>query len=132
MAARVPQKETKLTLSQKMLAEIKSTGKITDAELRKNCGENSLWVAIHGKVFDLTNFYMEHPGGWDIIEEVGGKDGTREYEKGDHLMESIRDLKTFYIGEYEGKKLTLQEKKEQQAKEYMEMKKKEKQFDLGR
>ena len=31
-----------------------------------------MWVAIHGKVFDLSNFYMEHPGGYDIIEEFGG------------------------------------------------------------
>ena len=121
-----------MTLSQKMLAEIKPLGKITDAEVKKNNSESGLWVVIHGKVFDLTNFYMEHPGGWDVIEEVAGKDGTKEYEAGDHRIESIRDLKTYYIGEYEGKKLTLAEKKEQQAKEYREKIKKEKQHDYGR
>jgi len=54
---------------------------------------------------------MEHPGGFDIIEDVAGMDATLRYEEGDHRMESIRDLAKYYIGEYEGKKLSLQEKK---------------------
>jgi cytochrome b involved in lipid metabolism len=66
-----------------------------------------MWCALHGRVFDLTEFYMEHPGGWDIIEEFGGKDATVRYEEGEHNMSSIRDLKKYYVGEYEGKKLTL-------------------------
>ena len=52
-----------------------------------------MWVVIYGKVFDLTNFYMEHPGGWESIEDFGGKDGTEKFEEGDHMPESIRDLK---------------------------------------
>jgi cytochrome b involved in lipid metabolism len=51
-----------------------------------------MWVAIHGRVFDLTEFYMEHPGGFDIIEGSAGQDATVKYEEGDHRMESIRDL----------------------------------------
>ena len=60
---------------------------------------------------------MEHPGGWDSIEAFGGKDGTEKFEEGDHMPESIRDLKQYYIGEYEVKKLSLQEKKAEMAKE---------------
>lgn len=70
-----------------------------------------MWVAVHGRVFNLTEFYMEHPGGFDIIEEHAGQDATAKYEEGDHRMESIRDLAKYYIGEYEGKKLSLHEKK---------------------
>ena len=70
-----------------------------------------MWVTVHGKVFDLTEFYMEHPGGWDIIEEYGGKDGTIKFDIGNHTTADIRDMKKYYIGEYEGKKLTLSEKK---------------------
>ena len=32
-------------------------------------------------------------------------------------MESVRDLKKYYVGEYEGKKLSLMEKKKEVAKE---------------
>ena len=55
---------------------------------------------------------MEHPGGWEIIEEYAGKDATAAYEEGAHRIESIRDLKKMYVGEYEGKKLSLAERKE--------------------
>ena len=98
--------------------DIKSNGRmISDQELSSNNTEKSMWVAIHGKVFDLTTFYMEHPGGWDIIEESGGKDATQKFDEGDHRPDSMRDLKKYYIGDYEGKKISLQEKKEIQAKE---------------
>ena len=73
----------------------------------QHASSDSLWTAIHGKVFDLTDFYMEHPGGWDVIEEFGGRDATQRFEEGDHRLESIRDLKKYYVGEYEGKKLSL-------------------------
>ena len=100
-----------------MLLDIPLKDKITDAELMKHNKEDSMWVSIHGKVFDLTSFYMEHPGGYDIIEEWGGKDATKQFEEGEHTIESIRDLKTFYIGEFEGKKITLTEMKQKNAEE---------------
>ena len=54
-----------------------------------------------------------------MIEEHAGKDGTLSYEEGAHRLESIRDLKQYYIGEYEGKKITMQDKKEQLAKQQL-------------
>ena len=70
-----------------------------------------MWVSVHNKVFDLTDFYMEHPGGFDIIEEWGGKEATEAFEEGAHGQESIRDLKKMYIGELEVKQKSLAEKK---------------------
>ena len=91
-----------------------------------------MWVAICGKVFDLTEFYMEHPGGYDVIEEVGGQDATSQFELGGHDAVSIRDLKKYYIGEFEGKKLSLQEMKQKAAKDQMDLIKKEKKLEFGR
>ena len=76
-----------------------------------------MWVVIYGKVFDLTQFYMEHPGGYEVIEEYGGKDATQMFEEGDHCAASVRDLKKHYIGEYEGKRETLSDMKSKKAKE---------------
>ena len=70
-----------------------------------------MWCVIHGKVFDLTSFYNDHPAGPEIIEEFGGKDATERFEEGDHGQVDIRDLKKYYIGEHEGKKRTLSEMK---------------------
>ena len=84
------------------------TGKvITDNELQQHNTPEDLWVAIHAKVFDLSDFANDHPGGWQVIEEHAGKDGTAAYESGEHMLCSIKDLKKRYIGEYEPKKLTL-------------------------
>ena len=53
-----------------------------------------------------------------MIEEYGGKDATSKFEEDDqHTAESIRDLKKYYIGEYEGKKMTLSERKSESARE---------------
>ena len=84
------------------LSELKGLQKISASELKKHNNEYAIWVAIHGKVFDLTNFYMEHPGGWEVIEESAGTDATRRFEEGDHMPESVRDLRKYYIGDYEG------------------------------
>ena len=101
-------KKSSLTQTAEYLLKIKPLSRmISDKELQQNNHEDSMWVAVHGWVFDLTKFYMEHPGGFDIIEDVAGMDATARYEEGDHRMESIRDLAKYYIGEYEGKKLSL-------------------------
>ena len=40
-----------------MLSELKPLQKISDSELSRHNNEYGMWVAIHGKVFDLTTFY---------------------------------------------------------------------------
>ena len=100
----MPEKEE--TIAQKMFKEIKTLKRtITAEELSKHNNEESMWVAVHGKVFDLTDFYMEHPGGWDVIEKAGGSDGTELFEDGDqHTKASVRDMLKYYIGEFQGTK----------------------------
>jgi cytochrome b involved in lipid metabolism len=43
------------------------TQKITDKDLRDHCTEKSAWIAIRGKVYDVTNFFAQHPGGKDAL-----------------------------------------------------------------
>ncbi len=47
------------------MAEAKPVYKQTD--LKAHMTEKSCWLAIHGNVYDVTNFLEEHPGGYDII-----------------------------------------------------------------
>lgn len=44
-----------------------STNTITLEECQKHTTEDSCWLVIHGKVYDVTKFLDEHPGGYDII-----------------------------------------------------------------
>jgi L-lactate dehydrogenase (cytochrome) len=36
---------------------------ISSAELEKHSTRHDCWVAVHSKVWDLTDFIDEHPGG---------------------------------------------------------------------
>lgn len=40
------------------------------AEVAKHNSKDSLWVIIHGKAWDLTEFAPEHPGGAGILYKV--------------------------------------------------------------
>ncbi|KAJ5965677.1 acyl-CoA dehydrogenase [Penicillium waksmanii] len=40
---------------------------------------DDLWVIIDDKVFDLTNYMHEHPGGKKV--SIGGSDATKKYHK---------------------------------------------------
>ncbi|KAF7966951.1 hypothetical protein HWV62_36374 [Athelia sp. TMB] len=41
---------------------------------------SSCWVIIHNKVYDVTEFLPEHPGGPGIILKYAGKDATSVYD----------------------------------------------------
>ncbi|KAJ5111116.1 acyl-CoA dehydrogenase [Penicillium argentinense] len=43
--------------------------------------ENSLWVIIDDKIFDLTSYLDDHPGGKKVLLSVGGQDATKKYHK---------------------------------------------------
>ena len=52
----------------------------TFSELAEHSSQESCWVAIHGQVYDVTEFLNSHPGGINSILRWAGKDATEEYE----------------------------------------------------
>ena len=46
----------------------------TRAEVEKHSSSKSCYVTIGTKVFDVTDFIEDHPGGGDLILEYAGKD----------------------------------------------------------
>lgn len=51
----------------------------TRDEVAKNTSDDSLWMIIDSKVYDLTDFVDAHPGGPAVLREVAGKDATAEF-----------------------------------------------------
>lgn len=47
------------------------------AEVAKHNGKDSLWVIIHGKAWDLTEFAPEHPGGAGILYKVRRREAAK-------------------------------------------------------
>jgi len=53
---------------------------ITMSELAKHNTEDNLWVALHGIVYDFTEFAHEHPAGFQSIFDLAGADGTEAFD----------------------------------------------------
>lgn len=51
----------------------------TRDEVSKNQTEDSLWVIVDHKVYDLTDFADAHPGGSIVLEQVAGQDATEAF-----------------------------------------------------
>ncbi|XP_064538876.1 cytochrome b5 isoform X1 [Drosophila montana] len=71
---------------------------ISLAEVKKHNKSNDLWVIIEDKVYDLTKFLKEHPGGEDSLKSVAGRDGTKEFIDVGHSQEAREIMKKFLIG----------------------------------
>ena len=63
------------------------------SDLKEHNKRNDIWVAVHGKVYDLTGFLQNHPGGVKVLEAVGGTNGTREFDEQGHDDYHIDKLK---------------------------------------
>ena len=49
-------------------------------EIKKHDNEKDCWLIINQRVYNVTDFLSEHPGGKKVILNYGGKDATKEFE----------------------------------------------------
>ncbi|XP_072517306.1 cytochrome b5 type B [Salminus brasiliensis] len=57
------------------------------------------WLIIHDKVYDITSFLEEHPGGEEVLLEQAGADATESFEDVGHSTDAREMLQQYYIGE---------------------------------
>ncbi|MDP2704855.1 MAG: cytochrome b5-like heme/steroid binding domain-containing protein [Patescibacteria group bacterium] len=72
----------------------------TMAQVATHSNISSCWTAVRGKVYDLTSWIPQHPGGPDKILKLCGKDGTETFV-GQHggSAQQETQLAKFYIGD---------------------------------
>lgn len=73
-------------------------------EVQKHNLKNDCWVIIHNRVYDVTDFLPEHPGGPDIILKYAGKDATKAFDPihPPDTLEKYLDKK-YHLGECENR-----------------------------
>ncbi|KAM0791473.1 hypothetical protein ACM66B_005926 [Microbotryomycetes sp. NB124-2] len=49
-------------------------------QVAQHNSKDDLWMIINGKVYDLTSFAPNHPGGIKVLLKYAGKDATEEYD----------------------------------------------------
>ena len=62
---------------------------------------NSCWVSRNGKVYDVTGFLADHPGGDDLILDYAGKDIANimvDKDSHDHSESAYEMLDEYVIG----------------------------------
>ncbi|KAJ8512519.1 hypothetical protein OPV22_002953 [Ensete ventricosum] len=67
-------------------------------EVAKHKGAKDCWLIISGKVYDVTPFMDEHPGGDDVLLTVSGKDATNDFEDIGHSNAAQEMMDKYYIG----------------------------------
>lgn len=72
---------------------------ITPKELSAHSTKNDLWFMRDGKVYDITKYVDEHPGGEDVLLDVAGGDGTEAFENAGHTKDALTELQKYYIGD---------------------------------
>ncbi|GAB2265019.1 Cytochrome b5 isoform E [Dionaea muscipula] len=70
-------------------------------EVSKHNTHNDCWLIIHGKVYDVTAFMVDHPGGDDVLISATGKDGTKDFEDVGHSLSAREIMEKYYIGEFD-------------------------------
>ncbi|KAM9839248.1 cytochrome b5 isoform 1-T1 [Aulostomus maculatus] len=59
----------------------------------------SSWIIIHNKVYDVTKFLEEHPGGEEVLREQAGGDATESFEDVGHSTDAREMADSMVIGE---------------------------------
>ncbi|KAI9589640.1 hypothetical protein GQX74_007808 [Glossina fuscipes] len=81
---------------------------ISLAEVKEHNKASDLWVVIENKVYDLTKFRDEHPGGEEVLVEVAGRDATKDFDEVGHSQDAKDMMKKYCIGELEDKNTEMQ------------------------
>ncbi|OAA48844.1 Riboflavin synthase-like beta-barrel [Beauveria brongniartii RCEF 3172] len=62
------------------------------------------WMTIHGKVYDVTKYLEDHPGGAEVLAEAAGTDATEAFDNAGHSEDAFDIMETYKVGTLKGYK----------------------------
>ncbi|KHJ49129.1 cytochrome b5-like Heme/Steroid binding domain protein [Trichuris suis] len=71
----------------------------TRSEVEAHNAKSSTWLVIENKVYDVTPFLEEHPGGIEVLLEHAGRDATEGFEDAGHSNDAKEIRERFLVGE---------------------------------
>ncbi|XAR60967.1 hypothetical protein NMG60_11034532 [Bertholletia excelsa] len=69
------------------------------AEVSEHNNSKDCWLVISGKVYDVTKFLEDHPGGDEVLLSATGKDATDDFEDVGHSSSARAMMDELYVGE---------------------------------
>ncbi|TID20804.1 gb [Venturia nashicola] len=68
------------------------------ADVAEHSSKKDLFMVVHDKVYNATSFVDEHPGGEEVLLDVGGQDATEAFEDVGHSDEAREILDGLLVG----------------------------------
>lgn len=72
--------------------------KYTLSEVQQHASLDDCWMVIFDKVYNITDFVYEHPGGDYILLEYAGRDATHPFLSSRHGSSAYKMLDKYWIG----------------------------------
>lgn len=83
-----------------ILFDLKAVKSYSKAEVARHNKRTDCWIIIKDKVFDVTSYVEEHPGG-DAILDHAGDDSTEGFYGPQHATRVFEMIDDFCIGDLE-------------------------------
>ncbi|KAK5113275.1 hypothetical protein LTR62_003612 [Meristemomyces frigidus] len=75
------------------------TKQYTYSDVAEHTSKKDVYMVIHDKVYNASSFVDEHPGGEEVLLDVGGQDATEAFEDVGHSDEAREILGGMLIGD---------------------------------
>ncbi|KAF1995376.1 cytochrome b5 [Amniculicola lignicola CBS 123094] len=70
----------------------------TYSDVSEHASKKDLFLVVHDKVYNASSFVDEHPGGEEVLLDVGGQDATEAFEDVGHSDEAREILDGLLVG----------------------------------
>ncbi|KAK9910117.1 hypothetical protein M0R45_034092 [Rubus argutus] len=67
---------------------------VAQHKYKKDC-----WIIVSGKVYDVTSFLEEHPGGDEVLLLAADRDATDDFNDVGHSDSAREMMEKYYVGE---------------------------------
>ncbi|XP_078429527.1 cytochrome B5-like protein [Wolffia australiana] len=84
--------------SARTISASKTPRTLTKAEVSLHNSRNDCWIIVKDKVYDVTSYVEEHPGGDSILNNAGG-DSTEGFHGPQHASRVFDMIDDFYVGD---------------------------------
>eukprot|EP01087_Luapelamoeba_hula_P012347 TRINITY_DN3431_c2_g1_i1.p1 TRINITY_DN3431_c2_g1~~TRINITY_DN3431_c2_g1_i1.p1 ORF type:complete len:143 (+),score=35.15 TRINITY_DN3431_c2_g1_i1:82-510(+) len=74
----------------------------TKEEVAKHNTPEDLWMVVQGRVYNVTPFLEEHPGGDGVLLDNAGVDSTEAFDDVGHSADATELMHTYYVGDLAG------------------------------
>ncbi|GJN86675.1 hypothetical protein PLIIFM63780_010256 [Purpureocillium lilacinum] len=74
----------------------------TAREVAEHKSPQDAWLTIHGKVYDVTKYLHDHPGGAEVLTEAAGTDASDEFDNAGHSEDAFEAMESYLVGTLQG------------------------------